>query len=434
MMTLTKYDVAIVGGGIAGLTAAIYAAKAGKKTIVLEQNERLGGRGITNKKQGVYFNIGGHALYNGEAYKTFRELGLRLEGSSPSADAYGLWKNQLLTMPMNVTSLMKSPLLTWGGKLEFAKWFIKLGKMDTSIWNHISIRDWIETELQDPMLRNLFYALLRTVTYVAAPDLHTAGPALKHLQHALHGAFYLDKGWGSLVEELHEHAVRLGVKIVTKCKVASIELNEQKVRSILCADGSKIEATNVILTTPPTISHKLVPHAELTALNTWKKQALAVTVACLDVGLRQLPKPKHQFIYGIDQPILLSNHSRDGKPRPAILSDDETQVVSLFKYQGPQTDPEQDERELEQVLDIAQPGWRNHLTARQYLPKMTVIHDFPHLNRNENPGPAVPEIDGLYVAGDWASHGELLVDASVASAKRAVSQLTKARKDIELCV
>jgi hypothetical protein len=50
----------------------------------------------------------------------------------------------------------------------------------------------------------------------------------------------------------------------------------------------------------------------------------------------------------------------------------------------------------------------------------------------ENPGPAVPEIEGLYVAGDWVSHGELLVDTSVASAKRVVSQLLNTREVIKL--
>ena len=44
-----------------------------------------------------------------------------------------------------------------------------------------------------------------------------------------------------------------------------------------------------------------------------------------------------------------------------------------------------------------------------------------HVKRQENPGPAVPEIIGLYVAGEWA-HGELLVDAT-ASAKRAVQHI-----------
>jgi phytoene dehydrogenase-like protein len=432
MMTMIKYEVAIVGGGIAGLTAAIYAAKAGKRTIVLEQQKQLGGRAITNKKNGVYFSLGAHALYKGEAYEAFRELGLRLEGSTPSIDAYGMWKEQLLPLPMNASSFIQTPLLSWGGKLELAKWFIKLGKMDTSVWTRISIRDWIETQLHDPMLRNVFYALLRTSTYVLAPELHSAGPSLKQLQRALKGVLYLDKGWGTLVEELRELAVQQGVELVTGCKVATVEHQNQKVHSILCEGGTRIAASNVILTTPPSISHKLVPHADQTELDSWNKQAIPVTVACLDIGLRQLPIHEHQFIYGLDQPIFLTHQSRDGKTRPAILSDDGTQVISLIKYQGPQTDAAKDERELEQVLDVVQPGWRNELVIRQFLPKMTVVHDFPHIKRMEDPGPAVPEIEGLYIAGDWASHGELLVDASVASAKRAVSQLLNTREEIKL--
>lgn len=432
MMTMTKYEVAIVGGGIAGLIAAIYAAKAGKRTIVVEQQKQLGGKAITNKKHGVYFNLGGHALYKGEAYEAFRELGLRLEGSTPSVNAYGLWKNQLLAFPMNISSFIQTPILSWKGKLEFAKWLTKIGKMDTSIWNQISIRDWIESQLHDPMLRNVFYALLRTSTYVLAPELHAAGPALKQLQRSLQGVLYLDKGWGTLVEQLRALAVQQGVELVTGCKVVAVDHQEQKVHSILCKGGAKIEATNVILTTPPSISHQLVPHREQTALDKWNKQAIPVTVACLDVGLRHLPNPKHQFIFGLDQPIFFTNQSREGKPRAAIMSDDGTQLISLFKYQSPQTDAKQDEVQLEQVLDVVQPGWRNELITRQYLPKMTVVHDFPHLKRIEVPGPAVPEIEGLYVAGDWVSHGELLVDASVASAKRAVSQLLNTREEIKI--
>ncbi|RDU37879.1 dehydrogenase [Neobacillus piezotolerans] len=429
---MTNYEVAIVGGGISGLTSSIYAARAGKRTIVLEQQKQLGGRAITNKKLGVYFNLGAHALYKGEAYEAFRELGLRLEGSTPSIDAYVMWKEQLLALPTNTSSFFQTPLLSWGGKLELAKSFMKLGKMDTSVWNHISIRDWIETQLHDPMLRNVFYALLRTSTYVFAPELHSAGPALKQLQRALKGVLYLDKGWGTIVEQLRELAVKQGVEIVTGCKVAEVEHQDQKVHSILCESGARIEAANVILTTPPSISHKLVPHADQTALDTWNKQAIPATVACLDIGLRQLPIKEHQFIYGLDQPIFFTHQSREGKPRPAILSDDGTKVISLIKYQGPQIDAAKDENELEHVLDVVQPGWRNEVVTRQFLPRMTVVHDFPHMKRMENPGPAVPEIEGLYVAGDWASHGELLVNASVASAKRAVSQLLNAREEIKV--
>lgn len=36
-MQKVDVDVVVVGGGIAGLTAAIYAAKAGKQTVVIEK-------------------------------------------------------------------------------------------------------------------------------------------------------------------------------------------------------------------------------------------------------------------------------------------------------------------------------------------------------------------------------------------------------------
>jgi hypothetical protein len=51
---------------------------------------------------------------------------------------------------------------------------------------------------------------------------------------------------------------------------------------------------------------------------------------------------------------------------------------------------------------------------------MTVAHDYMHIDRTDRfPGPAVPEIRGLYVAGEWASHGECLVDSATASGRRA---------------
>jgi pyruvate/2-oxoglutarate dehydrogenase complex dihydrolipoamide dehydrogenase (E3) component len=57
---------------------------------------------------------------------------------------------------------------------------------------------------------------------------------------------------------------------------------------------------------------------------------------------------------------------------------------------------------------------------------MAVVHDYPHIGRTDRtPGPAVPEIRGLYAAGDWASHGELLADAAAASGRRAAALIVK---------
>ncbi|WP_281278826.1 phytoene desaturase family protein [Paenibacillus kobensis] len=414
MMMMQHYDIAVVGGGVAGLTAAIYAAKAGKQTIVIEKQERLGGRAVTNKKKGAYFNLGGHALYHGDALATFREWGLSLQGNQPSIDAYGIWKGKLLTLPMSVKSLLTTPLLSWRGKIELGSWLAKLGKMDTHRYDQISLREWIESQFYDPMVRNLFYSLLRTASYVAAPDMQAAGPVLKQLQNSLQGVLYLDRGWGTIIDELREIAIKNGVTMMTSTKAVAVEHRDGAVQHVRCEEGTLVEAKNIILTAPPAVAHQLVTNAEATSLHAWREQAIEITAACLDVALRRLPKPKQQFIYGIDQTVFLSNQSR-----AACLSDDGAQVISVIKYQGEEKNPDKDLHELEQTLDLVQPGWRDELVAKQYLPRITVYHDFLHMRRQQ-PGPAVPEISGLYVAGEWASHGELLVDAATASAKRAV--------------
>jgi phytoene dehydrogenase-like protein len=44
-----RYDIAIVGGGHNGLTAAFYLARAGLRTIVLERREIVGGACVTEE-------------------------------------------------------------------------------------------------------------------------------------------------------------------------------------------------------------------------------------------------------------------------------------------------------------------------------------------------------------------------------------------------
>jgi thioredoxin reductase (NADPH) len=52
------YDVGIIGGGPGGLSAAIYAARAGLSTLVLDKNPTAGALGITDKIRPVRKFVG----------------------------------------------------------------------------------------------------------------------------------------------------------------------------------------------------------------------------------------------------------------------------------------------------------------------------------------------------------------------------------------
>ena len=60
-------DVVVVGGGLAGLTAAATVAAAGKRVLVREKLGVPGGDARSTNKDGFIFNQGPHALYRGGA-------------------------------------------------------------------------------------------------------------------------------------------------------------------------------------------------------------------------------------------------------------------------------------------------------------------------------------------------------------------------------
>ena len=79
----------IIGGGIAGLTAANALAQPGRKVTLLEQSEQLGGRAITQQQSGFSLNLGPHALYSGgPAMRAFTEWKIPFEGHPPPGGGY----------------------------------------------------------------------------------------------------------------------------------------------------------------------------------------------------------------------------------------------------------------------------------------------------------------------------------------------------------
>ena len=414
---MNTFDVAIVGGGFAGLTASIYLAKAGRKVIVLEKSSRFGGRGMTINKNGICMNLGAHALYRGgAAFLTFNELGINLPGGIPSTKAHGIWKGDVYTIPTDFRSILSTPLLSWSAKVQFSHLMIRLGKLDVGEVPKMSLTTWAENEIKDPMVRNLFYALCRTTTYTFAPTIQLASSALTQIQLSLkEGVFYVDGGWETIITNLKDIANNVGVQFLANKQVLEIEHCEGKQR-IHCFDDEVFEAGTVIVATPPKEACKIIKGAEGTSLHRWSEQSVPITVAALDIGLKRLTNPTHQFALGLDQPIFFTNQSRAAK-----LSEDGAIVVSLIKYHNPVVEINHfndDKDLLEKTMELLHPNWEREVVAKQYLPNITVVHDFSHIDRIENPGPNIPEMPGIYVAVDWTGHDELLADATVASGKR----------------
>ena len=74
------YDAIIVGGGIAGLTAAAYLAKAGRSVLLCEKQEKCGGLVNSFERNGFRYDGGIRAMENaGVLFPMLRHLGLEVE-------------------------------------------------------------------------------------------------------------------------------------------------------------------------------------------------------------------------------------------------------------------------------------------------------------------------------------------------------------------
>lgn len=131
-VTAPILDIAIVGGGIAGLSAAYELSKHGVQFRVFEAGDRPGGVILTERFDGWIIDAGPDAILRQKpaALKLCQELGIadRLQTILPPRTSYVLRDEQLhplvegsfLGFPLRLGALARSSLFTLPGKLRMA--------------------------------------------------------------------------------------------------------------------------------------------------------------------------------------------------------------------------------------------------------------------------------------------------------------------------
>jgi phytoene dehydrogenase-like protein len=411
-------DVVVIGGGLAGLTTAALLARSGKAVTLFEHSSReVGGRARTTVIDGFYFNQGPHALYLTDAADSIlKEIDITYTGGIPAGKGYLINGGKKREIPLFDYSIWLS------GKSDGSQFFISPAKIDFSQLESVTVQEWLDKNVHDINDAEIIKTICRLNTYANDPDIQSIGPVLYQAYVASGaGVMYLDGGWQTLVDGLLTVAKNANAGIVMGKKAIRVKRSDSSRWQVLLEDKTEVSAKIVVIAAGPKDAYSLFDDNERPdVLSKAAKGAKPVRLACLDVALSSLPDKDTLYALGVDRPLYFSVHSAYAKLAPKGGA-----LIHVAKYLGTSIEPKprEDEPELEEFLDILQPGWRQVLVKKRPLPNMVVSNDLVTAADGGFGGrPDTKIAENLYIVGDWVGKEGLLSSASVASAKR-TSQL-----------
>jgi phytoene dehydrogenase-like protein len=417
-------DVIIIGGGLAGLTTAALLARSGKTVTLFERSSKeIGGRARSTEVDGFYFNQGPHALFLTDSTDSIlKEIGATFTGGI----AGGKGKSYLISggNRREISGDYGSWLSSGKGdgtlvETDGSRFFKTPTEMDFSQLEGVTVQEWLDKNIHDTNDAEIIKAILRLNTYGNDPEIQSIGSALRQIYvNSRSGPMYVDGGWQTLVDGLLTVAKNANARIVMDKKAISVKRTDSSGWQVLLSDKTQVSAKIVVIAAGPMDAYSLFDEKERPeVLSKAAKEAKPVRLVCLDVALSSLPDKDALFALGVDRPLYFSVHSAYAK-----LAPEGGALIHIAKYLGTSIAPKprEDQPELEELLDLMQPGWRQVLVKKRPLPNMVVSNAVVTAATDGLAGrPDAKIADNLYIVGDWVGKEGILSNASVASAKHA---------------
>ncbi len=361
----------VIGGGIAGLAAAITCAEGDAKVRLFEAHQQLGGRALSS--DGPYkANLGPHAVYTGGVlWDWLTRRGLMPPLARPPLTGVRFHYDGAVHRAPPL-SLIPPGLRLRG----------RMAPVDQDF------RSWA-ADHADERTAGLLSSLAGVYTFYHDPGELSAAFVWQRTQRLLltprPPARFIIGGWTNLVDALERHARRLGVQIIT---------------------GERVDA---LPGAPVIVALELRDARRLLGDDTLRW--LSGHTVCLDLGLRERR----------GDPWIVSDLETSGwieryTAHDPSLAPVGEQLVQAQMPIRPHEGADDAATRLESLLDAALEDWRGRVTwrRRQVMDGRSGALDLPGTTWRDRP--AIDRGEGIFLCGDQVAADGCLSEVSFASA------------------
>ncbi|MFA9556038.1 phytoene desaturase family protein [Evansella sp. AB-rgal1] len=429
-MKKSQYDVVIVGGGLAGLSAAAYLSHHGKKVAVIERG-KLGGRAMTINMKGFQFNFGAHAIYGrDQSHLTLmeKELGLKLYWSdfTQMKAKYDLG-DEVSVVPSNIGGLLQTKLLKGMDKFRFAYHilFTTLGfeKGDPNI----SIQQWLDKKKVSPAVKEMMLNLASSNFFTGEPEKIPSDVFFGYYRRLFKTNIpvsYIQGGWEKLIAEFVRVIEGNGGEIIAKTKVTSLLTDGKKVKEVY-TKKMKYTAEDFIFAIPPEELEILFEHSPIEKDLQGYSSYEPTYVMFYDIGLKKRIDSPYTYIFDRDRQIFISDisyYDMEAAPPGGQL----LQAVAYLKSKDIH-DPYAHNRikqEIEAFYDKHFEGWRKQLVVPR-VSKVAVVQAIKWTMHQRGLPTTFSKLPNSHFAGDWCQGEGQLSELSFSSSYSVCQRILK---------
>lgn len=281
-------QIAVIGGGLAGMAAALTLANSGCRVMLLEKRDSLGGRAasIQDQHSGEEIDNAQHVLLGccTSLLTFYKDLGIenaiRFYDSYPFMDAKGnisTLSNSFLPAPMHlIPSFWKLNFLSLQEKLAISRSLFKIMKSDDSPeLAKVTIGEWLKKERQPAgAIKRFWHYLIVSVMNEGLDKVNCRHAFLFFKEAFLKSNKYSQLGiakvpLSALYTPLKELLIKNNGKVLLNTSVKKIEFSDNKVNFLTTANNENktVKADAFILALPPHQLNKLLPSKLLPSID-----------------------------------------------------------------------------------------------------------------------------------------------------------------------